>query len=98
MIDNPNPDAPQPPGLLQQVRQAVEGDRPPARSDPGSPILQWFDFDHLPDHLQGVSRAFRELAYELEERLGSGPEKSTALRKLLEAKDAAVRQAVLDYR
>jgi len=59
-----------------------------------SPILEFFGYDHLPEHLQGVSRAFHDLAHEVEERLPSGPEKSVALRHLLYAKDAAVRVAL----
>lgn len=56
-------------------------------------ILQFFVYDHLPPHLQEVSRPFAELA----EKVASGPgnpETSVALRKLLEAKDAAVRAVV----
>ncbi len=59
-----------------------------------SPILRYFGYAHLPAHLQGVSRAVAELAAEMDERLPPGPEKSVALRKLLEAKDAAVRAAL----
>lgn len=59
-----------------------------------SPILRYFDYDHLPPRLQLVSRAFKELALNIEENLPRGAEKSTSLRKLLEAKDAAVRSAL----
>lgn len=60
-----------------------------------SPIMQYFTFDHLPDGpLKEVSGSVRELAVYLDQRLPNGPEKSTALRKLLEAKDAAVRSAL----
>ena len=58
------------------------------------PILKFFKFDHLPEHLRKVSEPFRELAEHLEENLPGGPEKSVALRKLLEAKDAAVRSSI----
>lgn len=59
-----------------------------------SPILRFFDFEHLPAELQDVSRPFAIMARGLEESLPAGAEKSTALRKLLEAKDAAVRAAL----
>lgn len=59
-----------------------------------SPILRYFTWDHLPEKLQIVSRNFETFAQSLEEHLPPGPEKSTALRKLLEAKDAAVRAAL----
>lgn len=62
-----------------------------------SPILRYFAADHLPDGpLRDVSLRFRKLALRLEEELPPGAEKSTTLRKLLEAKDAAVR-AALDF-
>jgi hypothetical protein len=56
-----------------------------------SPIMKYFKFEHLPPTLQGTSRPFCDLAIALEVSLPDGPEKSTALRKLLEAKDCAVR-------
>jgi hypothetical protein len=59
-----------------------------------SPILRYFQWMHLPEELQKVSKRFSETAYWLEETLPKGAEKSTALRKLLEAKDAAVRAAL----
>ena len=68
-------------------------------------ILQFFAFSHLPPHLAAVSRPFCELATAIvhgtdpmENRplvsmvaLPCNPERTVALRKLLEAKDAAVR-------
>jgi hypothetical protein len=53
-------------------------------------ILQYFQFDHLPEHLQEVSRPFCELANDVALKY-SGPEATVCLRKLLEAKDCAVR-------
>ena len=55
------------------------------------PILQFFAFEHLPAHLQVVSEPFCDLAAEIVETLPRNPERTVALRKLLEAKDAAVR-------
>ncbi len=57
-------------------------------------ILRYFVFLHLPENLQKVSSPFSDLAWKIEKMLPPGPEKSTALRKLLEAKDAAVRAAL----
>lgn len=59
-----------------------------------SPILRYFEYAHLPKHLQGVSERFHMLAHSLEDMLPGGPEKIVALRKLLESKDAAVRAAL----
>lgn len=55
------------------------------------PMLQFFSFDHLPPALQQVSEAFASLALEIVDTLPRNPERTTALRKLLEAKDCAVR-------
>jgi hypothetical protein len=54
-------------------------------------MLRWFAFDHLPEHLKEVSFHFSELARVVCMLTESGPERTVALRKLLEAKDAAVR-------
>lgn len=54
-------------------------------------IHQFFAYDHLPHHLQDVSKPFCELANFVIATLPRNPERTVALRKLLEAKDAAVR-------
>ena len=54
-------------------------------------ILQFFAWDHLPPELQAVSSPFAQLAHTMVEDLPRNPERTVALRKLLEAKDAAVR-------
>ncbi len=57
-------------------------------------ILQFFAFAHLPPALQEVSRPFGELAERIVTTLPRNPERTVALRKLLESKDAAVRALV----
>ena len=57
-------------------------------------MLQFFAYDHLPEHLQAVSRPFWALAEKIVETLPSNPERAVALRKLLEAKDCAVRALI----
>jgi hypothetical protein len=71
-------------------------------------IMQFFAYEHLPPHLQMVSRPFCQLAHAIVEgdngaasgdvtmgpALPRNPERTVALRKLLEAKDAAVRALV----
>lgn len=54
-------------------------------------LLRFFSYDHLPDHLQKISRPFHDLAWQMVASLPSNPEITVALRKLMEAKDAAVR-------
>lgn len=60
-------------------------------TDQPEPILQFFAYQHLPPHLQEVSEPFCLLANDILETLPRNPERTVALRKLLEAKDAAVR-------
>lgn len=59
--------------------------------EPTEHILQFFAYAHLPPHLQEVSRPFGEMAERIVTTLPRNPERTVALRKLLEAKDAAVR-------
>lgn len=59
-----------------------------------TPIMRYFEYGHLPEALAVVSRPFCELAQHIDQNLPGGPEKSVALRKLLESKDAAVRAAL----
>ncbi|WP_217188993.1 hypothetical protein [Enterobacter soli] len=56
-----------------------------------SPIMKYFAYQHLPAHLQEVSKPIGDLAVLMDESLPDGAEKSVGLRKLLEAKDALVR-------
>lgn len=57
-------------------------------------ILQFFEYEHLPPHLQAISSPFGKLAEHIDATLPGNPEKTVALRKLLEAKDAAVRATI----
>jgi len=61
---------------------------------PEDRMLKWFEYDHLPERLQGRSKPFYELALKIVEEVEPGPERTVALRKLLEAKDAAVRASL----
>lgn len=55
------------------------------------PMLKFFAYSHLPEHLQEHSKPFGDLADKLCETLPRNAERTVALRKLLEAKDCAVR-------
>lgn len=57
------------------------------------PLFRW---DHLPEHLRAVSAPFGDLAKAVAETI-EGPEAAACLRKLLEAKDCAVRAVVLGH-
>lgn len=56
--------------------------------------IRFFDYQHLPQRLQKISKPIFELAHLMEEKLPDGPEKSAGMRKLLEAKDCFVRAAL----
>jgi hypothetical protein len=58
------------------------------------PIIQFFAYDHLPVVLQEKSKPFCLLADWIICTLPRNPERTVALRKLLEAKDAAVRASI----
>lgn len=58
---------------------------------PHEPLLRHFQYAHLPEPLRNVSEAFCELATDVCLNISSRPERTVALRKLLEARDAAVR-------
>ena len=55
------------------------------------PLLRFFRFEHLPEPLKTVSQRFSHLAEYINADLPSCAERTVALRKLLEAKDCAVR-------
>lgn len=55
------------------------------------PMMQFFAYAHLPPHLQAISKPFGDLAQNMVDTLPRNPERSAGLRKLLEAKDCAVR-------
>lgn len=54
-------------------------------------MLQFFVYEHLPPHLQEISKDYCELARKVVDKYPMNPERTVTLRKLLEAKDAAVR-------
>lgn len=58
-------------------------------------LLKWFAWAHLPAHLQTVSKPFGELAQSIVDTIEPGPERTVALRKLLESKDSCVRAALV---
>lgn len=58
-------------------------------------IARWFVYDHLRhEQARAVSQQCHDLAQTMIAALPDGPELTTGLRKLLEATDAFVRQAL----
>lgn len=56
-------------------------------------IMKYFEYSHLPEHLQVISKPFAKLAG-MAFDLPDNAERATMLRKLLEAKDCAVRASI----
>ena len=63
--------------------------------DQSERMLKFFRFDHLQPDLQQYSVPFFNLAHWIAVNIPAGPERTVVLRKLLEAKDAAVRAAAI---
>ena len=62
------------------------------RLTPSQQMGKYFNWEHLQrNDLQRTSQQFQVLYNWIETNLPDGPEKTTAVRKLLEAKDCAVR-------
>jgi len=58
-------------------------------------MMKWFGYEHLPEHLQTTSKQFHTLATIIVANIEPGPERTVAMRKLLESKDAAVRATLV---
>lgn len=57
-------------------------------------LFAYFSCAHLPERLQVISRPFYEIASNIMQTIPISAERSACLRKLLEAKDCAVRAAL----
>jgi hypothetical protein len=60
----------------------------------GDDIMQFFAYEHLPPDLKRISKGFHDFAEQVVRHLPKCPERTVALRKLLESKDAAVRSVI----
>lgn len=79
--------------VQEDTMENRNGEPHPKRHPAVAGLLKYFAWAHLPPKLQEVSRPFGELAERVAD-LPSGPEVTVSLRKLLEAKDCAVRAAL----
>lgn len=59
-------------------------------------LMQFFEYEHLPEDLQQVSRPFHDLACVVSIQLPENQQKHACLQKLVEAKDCAVRANLAD--
>ncbi len=78
-------------GDIYLLQEAMKGTMPETDR-----MLKWFEYDHLPELLREISKKFHDMAHIMCKELLPGPERTVMLRKLLEAKDAAVRQRIED--
>ena len=62
--------------------------------NPPNRLMQFFKYEHLPEHLQGVSAACAKLAQMMDEMLPEKAEKTAGLRKLMEARDCFCRALI----
>lgn len=62
------------------------------------PLMEYFAYSHLPEHLQAASKPFHDLATSIIETHAPNPQLDVALQKLIETKDAAVRSALYTAR
>lgn len=74
-----------------QKESPVENQASQAHHPAIAHVLKFFSYAHLPANLQEVSKPFCDLAQQVAARAPQSQETTVALRKLLEAKDAAVR-------
>lgn len=56
-------------------------------------VLRFFEYDHLPERLQVISKPFHDLAHDVVLRV-EGVQLREGLQRLLEAKDCMVRAAL----
>ncbi len=89
--------------IVSEVTNGVEGKRTilaaphtAVISNPSDPMLQFFRYSQLAPHLQEISKPFGILAENLVNTLPRNPERTAALRKLMEAKDCAVRALIYE--
>lgn len=79
-------------GTREHAERLTEGRHQGVRD-----ALQWLAFSHLPAELQRFSRPFYQTAAELVVEVQTdSPDLTTALNKIVEAKDAAVRAGIRD--
>lgn len=77
---------------LSEILQSAPSPIPPNPN--ADRMMKWLAYEHLPPELASVSRPFHDLAELVTIDIAAGPERTVALRKLVEAKDAAVRAKV----
>lgn len=78
----------------QPARRGHAGDYDQPRNVDRPAIMRFFRWEHLPSPMRHVSQAFADLAEWMIANIPDSAERAAGLRKLLEAKDCAVRAAL----
>lgn len=81
---------------MDEARNTQSPPEYPSPEPNGEPMMRYFTYSHLPGELQRISKLFHVTALAVVLAMPRSAERTVALRKLLEAKDAAVRAAVFD--
>lgn len=81
-------------GIIDMSGVGLQRGPVPDPIGPREHIVQFFAYAHLPPHLQEVSKPFCDMAERIVATLPRNPERTTALRKLMECKDCAVRALI----
>ena len=81
-------------GLAAMLPAPLESSLKKEKKMSANQIMKYFEFRHLPEKLQEVSKPFCDVAQAMDTLLPDSAEKSAGLRKLLEAKDCFVRAAL----
>lgn len=76
-------------GTPQHAARVTQGRHPGTQS-----ALAWLCFSHLPENLQRFSQPFYEAAMDVIQEITDSAELTTALNKLIEAKDSAMRAGI----
>ena len=84
----------QPNGISESNRTCIDVPETLVFTTPSDPMLQFFKYQQLPEHLQKISIPFCLMAENVVNTLPRNPERTACLRKLLEAKDCAVRAMI----
>lgn len=80
------------PGYQEDV-QDIAFDTP-TQAEVDEPLLRWFSAAHLPPMLRGMMEAYRNMAVTVVNALPRSPERTLAIRALIESKDNAIRGLV----
>lgn len=66
----------------------------PTDGDTGERMIKWLSYEHLPKELQPIVQKYHNMGLIICGTIPSGPERTVALRKLVESKDCAVRAVI----